>query len=149
MKEFYAKQKLDLPDFDLLDREFEISTIEQEAFYVREVLRKIEHKMETVSSLLEVLMQPSPESFAQMHECHHLAQEEKEHLVTSFKRIHYLLRWIDAALVEGEEKEIVKVIKEITKSWLEMKPFVTNLLKKLRDTWEVLDERKEDIAYFG
>ncbi len=149
MKEFYAKQKERLPEFDLLDSEFEISTIDTEAFYLREVLRKIQHKMEIVSDLLESLMQPSPESFAQMHECHHLAPEEKTHLVTSFKRIHYLSRWIDAALVDGTNKELALVITETTTTWTTLKPFVTNLLKKLRDTWEAHDENKEDIAYFG
>ncbi len=151
MKEVYAllQKELNLPPYESMDREFELSTIDSEAFYIREVLKKLEAKLEYLAMVLEEILQPSPESVTQMHECRYVTSEEKEKLYSIFKRLQYWLRAIVEAHVRTDDKKSALLINEIHADWKQIKELSLPFIVRLKESWRLDDELKEYVEYFG
>ena len=72
IKELYEKAKKEhpiLPDYEKINREFELDLIESEFFFLRQIKKKIAEKVEPLLELLEHTITPDPNCFADMYEC--------------------------------------------------------------------------------
>ena len=151
MKEAYLKlqKEFDLPPFEGMDQEFEITSIEAETFLIREILKRMENRLDYLSSILEEILQPSPESVTQMHECRYVTNEEKERLFAIFKRLQYWLRAIVEAHVRAEDKKSAQLINDINTEWKQIKEQSLPFISRLKESWKLDDELKEYVEYFG
>lgn len=149
VKEEYEKLKLDLPDFSVLDFEFELSTLEDEQFLLREVVKRCEERISSVLNLLSNVLQPDAGSFTQLYECAYFSQQEKEKVAELFKRGMILQRGLLLAEVSLDDGECGHVLNHVAKDWPSIRKEAAGVLAKLRECWEQPSETKEILGYFG
>lgn len=151
MKDLYPAltEKYTLPTFEDLDREFHVSTIDAEAFATKEILKRMENRLDYCSSILEEVLHPSPDSIINMHEYKAFSQEDKKAIFELYKQIQYLSRAIVEALVINEESHQAELISEIHSKYPNIKQGVLTYLRKMKNSWLQEDNFKEILEYFG
>jgi len=142
------RKKYDLPDFSLLDSEFEISSIEDDKFPLREIRKKITEKIDLFNKLLEEAIQPET-NLVCMHECKAFSEEEKAEIYETFKKMMAFQRSSVLAYLANDEKSYAEFIKSFMKEWPSIKKDLSKFLQKLRDSWSEEKELKEDLEYMG
>jgi len=150
IKEKYSelKKKYSLPDYDKINDEFEINSIESSEFLLRSVRRKIMEKFEIYIKILEGMLQPDPACVASMHECRFLEEHDKEDIYNIFKRLVMIDReGVGAAL--GDDNADAEFIKNSFEEWIKVKPSIKAIIDKIRATWDKETDVKEDFEYMG
>lgn len=151
VKRVYGKLKKDhpsLPDFEVLDDEFEISTCDKE-FLLRNIKKKIEEKLTFLSSILSDIVQPSPDSFESMYECSYFTAEDKEELVTILKAIQFHLRSVAESNIILKDHHDMDVITAITNEFPQLRKQALPHVTKLKEIWKRKADAKEVLEYFG
>jgi hypothetical protein len=150
IKEMYNKigqKHKELPDFDKLDNEFEISALE-EPFILRAIRRKITEKVDFYANLIKDLLQPESD-MRNMYECRAFGDNEKEEVYNILKKLMFFSRLSAEAAIKSDEKEDIKFLNNFFDEWLKMKPNLLKIVSKMKDSWEKETELKEDLGYFG
>ncbi len=151
-KEAYEKLKKEfgiLPDYDKINKEFEISTIEKTDFLLREIKRKIAQRIEPVMDLLERTINPDPNSFSDLCECRCFTNGEKRQIIDVFRHLMEQYRSLLETDLIGEDKLDAETIRKIYDIWLQEKKQVLPFLKKIRECWQKHVEPKELLEYLG
>jgi len=143
------KKYKELPDFDKLNNEFEISTIEKEDFLLRDIKRKISEKIQQLQELLEKIINPELKSFADVYECRCFTNTEKQQVLEIYKQLLFLDRSIKEADLIQDEKTDVKAIKTALKEWPEFRQKARKLVEKLKECWKKPDRAREALEYLG
>ncbi|MBW3001974.1 hypothetical protein KY338_02305 [Candidatus Woesearchaeota archaeon] len=152
MKEAYAKVKkdLDLPDFDVLNNEFEIITIEPDGFLLREIKRKINEKLSSACDLLTKLIQPETTSLSDLYEYRCFDDAEKKKIFDLFCHVMYLKRKINESELLLDTKVDAAIIKEAAEVWPELRKKMIPFVKELEVCWEKTPESDKEIKeYLG
>lgn len=144
-----AKKKHDLPDFALLDREFEVSAIEKPVFILRSIRRKISERLDDLTQFLDPLIQPDAGSYANLTEYQALTDSERRELVKHFQHVMELyLACIDAELSADDAQDAL-LIKRAANEWPKLREALRPFVKKLAQHWTKTVERKDHVGYFG
>lgn len=151
-KEAYETLKKDfliLPDFDVINKEFELELIEPQCFPLRHIKRKIIEKFEPLLEILEHLVNPDPNSFVDMYECRCYTVGEKKQVLDVFSHLMEQYRaLLEADLLCDDEKD-AQLIRKIYDLWVQEKKLVLPLIKKLKECWQKHFEPKEILEYLG
>ena len=151
-KDMYTKlqKQYKLPPFPAMNKEFELSTIEaEEAFFLRHVAKKMEERLNFFQSIFGDVLNPDLNSAAVMQESQFFDDAQKESLFVTFQKLmrdHRLLLLAEAA---NDDTQYVEVINVVWKNYDFFKNEAQVLLKKLKETWEVLSDPKEELNYLG
>jgi hypothetical protein len=150
IKEKYQKieKTLKLPSFDSLNNDFEISLIEEEDFFLREIRRKMTERIEAYVKLVEPVLQPEA-IVCDMHECKELSEDEKSKIFEVYKKLMFLHRYSAEISIDEDDKKTSLFINEVMKDWPAVKKQLAAILKKLKESWLADTELKEDLAYMG
>jgi hypothetical protein len=142
------KTKYKLPEYKELDNNFQITTIEETSDLLRDIIKKIEDKIERYLKILEEIIQPDSQISA-MHEGSFFDNEEKEKIFSLYKKIMIIKRDIDQTELEATEEEKANLIKNINEEWEQIKKKLKPILEKLKNTWkkEIKSTVKEE--YLG
>jgi len=146
-KELAAKYKL--PPFELLNGEFEISTLDDDEFLLRNIKKRVQEHLETVQEYLSQILLPNPDSVVDMHECRYVSAEAKEKAFELFKKTQSLIRSLQAASFSNEPAEDTILLSKLVAEWPVIKSDVVPLLRMLKDAWQKDIDYKEELAYFG
>ena len=144
--EFKKKYK-DLPSLEDINREFEIAAVE-EPFVLQNIRRKMIEKVEYYAKIINELLQPDSE-LVSMYEGKIFREDEKEGIYDVLKRLMFFSRLSAEAGLKADEKEEVKFICEFFKEWNKLKPNLLAVISKIKSSWEMDTELKEDLEYFG
>lgn len=142
------KAQHNLPAYEIVDEEFEISLLETDVFLLREIRRQIEDKINDFLKVLDYVLQPESSIFS-MHESSFFNEEEKKDLFALYSKLMIMTRQgFEISISDGDgtnAKFIINVIKE----WKGIKDKMIAFSRKLQEGWksEVPDEQK--LAYFG
>ena len=92
MEELYKdlKAKHDLPDYGLMDKEFEISAIEDETFVLREIRKTMAEKIDASLKFLDNLFHPDP-GFANYREAELFNDKDREDMVSIYRRLMFFI----------------------------------------------------------
>jgi len=142
------KEKYGLPEYALLDADFEISTIEQKSFLLRSVMKKILEKMELYTKLLEDLMHPES-NLASMYECNIFSSEEKKEIFRLFKKLLYYHRLAIELDLQYEEKSCAKYLVDFFSDWTVIKRDLGKIVSQMKRSWTLELNDKLDSGYFG
>ena len=146
-KELQKKHKL--PDFALLDKEFEISTIEKPDFLLRNVRRKISERLDSAIQLLDPLIQPDAGSFVHLTEYRAINEGERKEMLKHFQSILALsLACIDAEMSVNDAKD-AEVIARAAAEWPKLRETLKPHIQKIAASWTKSFEHKDDVGYFG
>ncbi len=150
MKEQYdkIKDKYSLPDYTVMDTEFEISGIESEDHYLRNVRRKMVEKIEKVLGILDDVLHPES-SWSSMVEEKVFSEEEENKMLEKYKKLRYYYRRNTELRIMDSDDANVKFIKEFFTEWKNMQKESLTLISKLKDAWTKKTIEKEKLGYLG
>ena len=144
------KKKYNLPDFEVLDKEFEISTIEKPDFLLRNIKKKISEKLELAAELLTKLIQPETTSIADLYEYRCFSEKEKKKIFELYSKVLYLHRKLLETDLILDDTEDANIIMHAAKEWPELRKQLIPFVKSLEACWEKTPE-SEHVAreYLG
>lgn len=142
------QKKFDLPKYQQINQDFELSNIEDTDFLLRDIRRKITEKLSFYTKIIEDLMQPDG-SFSSLHECRALNEEEKDNIFNLYSELMMIDRDSVILSLQADDTKDAEFINISYKKWQEMKPKLLSLLKKIRLTWDEKTEPGEKVRYFG
>lgn len=150
MKESYAKlqAKYKLPEYDVINADFELYLIEHEDFLIRSVVRKMMEKMELYAKLLEELIHPES-SLSAMYECNSISAEEKKTHFRLYKRLLYYHRLALELDLQYDEQAYAKYILDFYAEWQGLRKDLIDVLASLKKSWTRDTSEKLDSGYFG
>lgn len=150
-KEEYEKlrKKYSLPDYDTMDNEFEVSSIEEKTFLLRAIRRKIVEKTGSLREILETILQPGAESFADLHECRFFGDNDKKKIIEIYKKLMILDRFSSEVDLIADEKKDAEFITEFFREWDKLKKSALPFLEMAKKCWEEDIEIEEKLEYMG
>ena len=151
IEEEYNKlcKKYKLPKFEEIDKEFEISSLENERFLIRNTLRKIAEKLEIYSDAIGNLVHPDGSSLSSMYEVRFFSDDEKDGMYKLFKKLMKANRDIAAIVLSADEKKEADFLNDFFAEWGNMKKDLITFIDKMRESWEKESTIEEDLGYFG
>lgn len=141
------KEKYDLPDFEELNKEFEISSIETEEFLLREIRRKMNEKICFFSDIIAGVVNTESSTTA-MIEFGNLMDDDVKEAFNLYKKLMYWERSSSEAAILGQDEKDAAFIRELHSEWKELKKQVADLITKMKESWKKKTTEKEE-AYFG
>ena len=150
IKEKYQElsKKHKLPPFKETDQEFEISTIEEEEFLLREIRRKIAEKIEAYSNILHSLIHPEA-NLCEMYECRAFTDGEKDNIFNIYKKLMFFSRYSIETSVDENDEKTAKFISDFWKDWGDIKKVLLPTMKKVKESWLKDIDVKEELGYMG
>ncbi len=143
------QKRYNLPDFSVLDKEFDISSIEKDNFLLRNIIDKIIDKLTDFSCVLESLLQPDSSSLRSLIETAFFDENEKKEQYALYKKIMMISRKrLELSLEPDEKKEAEFIIRTI-EEWKNIKKIIQPHIKKLSDSWNKEVQNKEVLGYLG
>jgi hypothetical protein len=143
------RAKHQLPDFALLDREFEISSIEKPQFLLRSIRRKISERLDSLTQLLDPLIQPDAGSYVHLNEYRALTEGDRRELMKQFQHVMELyLACIDAELSANDAQD-AKLIARAAAEWPQIRESIRPFVQKVAAMWTRSTEHKDHVGYFG
>jgi len=138
-----------LPKFGELDKEFEISDLENTSFVLRNILRKAAEKIEFHTNLINEVLQPDTASLSGMHETRFFMDSEKSDMYSLYKRMMRNHRAIIETMLKNDEKEEAELLNNFYREWFEIKKQMLLHLGKMKDSWDKEASIEQDLGYFG
>ncbi len=142
-------KKFKLPKFDVIDKEFEISSLENERFLINNILRKIAEKLEIYTEAIGNLVHPDGSSLSSMYEIRFFSDDEKNDMYKMFKKLMKINREIVELLLDADEKKEADFLNGFFNEWLNMKNDLKTCISKMKESWEKESTIEEDLGYFG
>lgn len=143
------KKKYNLPEFEELDNEFEISSIENEKFLLREIINKIVDRTDFFSRFFEDLLQPDPSLLRSMHEANIFNDEERKVIYSLYKKLMVIIRQSVEVSLNRSEKEEANFIKKTFDGWKGLKTSISKIVDKIKNSWKKETYSKEELGYLG
>jgi len=142
-------KKYKLPKFKDIDAEFEISSLDNEKFLIKNTLRKILEKLEFYIEVIGSLVHPDGSSISSMYEIRFFTEDEKNGMYMLFKKLMKIDRSIVEMVLKNNEKEQSDFLNKFFTDWQSMKKELLNYIGKMKDSWERQSTIEKDIGYFG
>jgi len=140
--------KYKLPSFDSLNKDFEISTIEETEFLLREIRRKIIEKLENYIKLLEGILHPEA-GICDMYECGAFSDEEKNKLFELYKKIMFLNRFSAETSIDEDDSKSSNFIKKAFEQLNNIKKELLPMIKRMKEGWLEEKKVKTELGYLG
>lgn len=142
------QEKYSLPEFDMLDKEFEIKDITNENIILREIRDRILEKFDEYIKILEGIVQPEA-SLANMYETKVFNDEEKNDIFQLYKRFMYMDRFSLQTEIEDGDEKVAEFINVSFKEWMTLKPRILEIIIKLKDSWTTEEDENFYVSYCG
>ena len=142
------KIKYKLPEFALIDDEFDIANIEEYSNMLRCIRERIAEKIEKACQMLEGILQPDT-NISDLYESRVFSEEDKKSIFELYSHLMSMKRGADALYILNIDNQDADFIRETLESWKKIKQDIVNALKKLQDSWSKEVEVADRLAYFG
>ena len=143
------KSKYNLPEFEELDKEFGVSTIESEKFLLREIINKIIERIDFFSKILEELLQPDTSLLSSMHETRFFDDKDKENIYELYKKLMIISRESFEVSLKRDEREETVFVNKVFDEWKDLKRDLLKFVNKMKDSWKKETDIKEELGYLG
>ena len=143
-----VQKKYQLPSFEDLNKNFEISDIEEETFLLREIRKKIDDKVDTARCMLEEVLQPDT-TLAGIYESRAFSDDEKGELFDLYRKLMKLHRQAFELLMKNDDVLDAAFICHVAHIWEKFKKDLSDKTQKLQKSWEKDIEDNEKVGYFG
>ncbi|MEK6906648.1 MAG: hypothetical protein AABW81_03435 [Nanoarchaeota archaeon] len=152
LKKGYLKiqKKYNLPDFQILNEEFQIESIadSETEILIREVRKIMAGKFSNYLRFIEILIHPINAPMSALSIVKLLTSEDKRRLTESYKKLTRIEVDIIEVDTDFSEKKEAEFIKNSYKSWLEIKQDVLYVVESIKSSWNNKSD-KSRIDYFG
>jgi hypothetical protein len=150
IKEKYSElqKRYKLPSFEEIDKEFEISKIEKDAFLLREVRRKIADRLKAYSEILENILQPDT-TVTNLFESKIFNEEERNEIFSLYKKLMFFERFSVETSIDEDDKKSADFINAVFKDLGEIKKNFLKFIRQVKDNWLKDSDIKEELGYMG
>jgi len=144
-------KKHKLPDFDVLDKEFEISNIQDinEKFLIRAIRRRVNEKIAFFIRILDGILHPASSSVISTHENRFFTDEEKQEALKVMRKLMQLDRKGLKIDIDPDINLDVDFINDVFKNFNDIKIKVKKIASKMEEAWSKEEEEKFSDIYFG
>lgn len=143
------KKHSKLPSWKEINHEFELSDLDKSDFLTRQIIRRMQEKIETPLKLIEVILQPDIQSFTEMYEISCFTESDKKNILSLYRRIMIIYRNLQEAEVTLDEKKDITIIEETTTEWPRIRKECISYIEKLKSCWTGTTEGKDILEYLG
>jgi hypothetical protein len=143
------KKKFDLPGFDSIDEEFEISDLEDTHFLMKSIIRRMIERIDIYCSLIGEIMQPDTSNLSAMHETGIFDEDEKTELYGLYKKLMSFNRYSMHVLLDHDAKSEAKFIGSFFGKWKSIKISLVKHIKKMESSWNSIEKKDEELGYLG
>lgn len=143
------KKKLKLPDFKDLDNEFEISDLEETNFLLRSIIGRIVEKLDFYTTMIEEILQPDTSNLYAMHELIYFGDDEKKSMYDLYCKLMNLNRRSIEATLEHNQNNEAGFINDSLSEWNILKNELLKYVRKMKDSWKIEKDTKDDVGYLG
>ncbi|MFP4568316.1 MAG: hypothetical protein ACLFN8_05215 [Candidatus Woesearchaeota archaeon] len=150
MKKEYLKLKeeFSLPDYDLLNDDFEIYTISKEDNLIREIIKKMSGVVDFYIDVLEDIIQPDSR-FYTLKEANVLNKDERRVVSLNYSKLMYLNRRNLEIHLDFSEAVGAEFISNLFDEWQNIKKELLPIIIKLKESWLIEQDSKPVGGYFG
>lgn len=145
------RKKYDLPKFDELNNEFEISSIKQLTktdFPLRVIRRRITDKLAMFCNILQSLLLPNTGSAINMFEIKLFNEEDKTKIEKLLADMMFLERKSLLLDITSDEKVEAEFLRTSWKQWPRFSVEMAKIAEKMSEGWR-LEEKSDKTQYFG
>ncbi len=142
------QKKLQLPEFNQLNNVFEINSLQNDHFLLRNIRRTIAAKLEHITKIVEELLQPDTH-FRTLTESSSISEKQKQQLLKFYKQIMHLLRLSDELDYSYNDKKDAEYISNLFLEWEQINVLIKSLLEQLKLSWQKEEIFDHDIGYLG
>ena len=143
------KKKHKLPEFAELDNEIEISDLEETNFLLRAIIRRISEKLDFYSTMLEEILQPDTSNLYALHEIRFIDDSEKKRMYDTYRKLMDINRLSVEVSLEHDKSHEAEFINRFFFEWKIIKKDLLKFVKKMRESWQIETDIKEDVGYLG
>lgn len=141
------KKKYALPEFEELNKYFEIDEEDEKNLILREIIKKIQEKINQFAHLLQEML--NPEDISSSHESGTFTEDEKKNILKLYQKICYLSRKKILVDIEYDEELCANFVKESYEEYKEIVPELKKVVNKIKDSWNKSEKKKIELSYFG
>ena len=143
------REKFQLPEFDALEKEFEITSLEDDFTLLRGIRKKMAEKIEFIASTLKEVIHPET-NIVSMRESSQFSDEEKMRVAELYAKLMHTLRHSLELFIDDNDDSNAKFIHTVFNDWIRQKKELLFFMRKLKDAWEKdLTEKDTTTGYFG
>ncbi len=142
------REKMKLPEYGELDREFDLSSIEPNGNVLRSVREKISDKLAASADLLDHTLQPDV-NLSSLYESRIFTEEDKKEIFNLYRALMSLKRKCDALQIMNSDEDDRKFISGSLAEWKKVKPMLVDILSRLEASWKKEAEPSVSLPYFG
>lgn len=140
-------QKYQLPSFEEIDKEFDMTELSDSPFTLRSIRKKMIEKINYLKQFMEEVLQPDA-TLPGIVECKTFSDHQKDSLYTTYRKIMQITRkGIKAIALEDEETD-AEFIKQTYQEWQQIKQEIANYSDVLVECWKK-EETEEKDKYLG
>lgn len=143
------KRLKDLPQYDDLNEEFEISSLEDEQFLLRAIKKRMQERLDEAAGMLGDIVHPVSETVALMHEWRFFNGREKKVMYQLYRKLKFFIRAFDEASLIQQEENDAKLIAEVAGAWKDLREQCIPYAKRLKEAWTKDEGIKEELGYLG
>jgi len=142
------KKKYSLPDFSLLDSEFDLYTIEYECYFLRSIRHKMVERIESVTKMFDQVLHPEA-GFSAYREANIFTDKDREDIINLYRRLMYFHRLSTELDFNSSEAADAKFINDFMKEWPVLKKQILAYVVRMKDSWQKDISKKEVVGYLG
>ena len=143
------QKKYNLPEFDLLNKEFELGELEKKDFLLRVLRRKMRDKLIFFCRIIEGILYPTDRSPLLTYESGFFDENLKENLMTLHKTMMLFDRQSLLLEVEATEAKDIEFILKLWKEWPQFKRELIKVIVVMEHSWLSTTQEQKTEGYFG
>ena len=151
MKEKYKKlqRKYKLPNYGLLNSQFELDYIEDGYFLLRSIRRRVHEKVVFFARLFERVLFPNQNFLIEMHETKFFTDKEKDELFKTYEDLLSLDRKALSLNISSTDNKEAEYIRSVFKKWPSFTKKSQSIIDKLDKSWKQKGPDLTSTHYFG
>ena len=142
------KSKYKLPDFNILNNEFEISSIDKKDFLLKLIRRKMNDKLIMFCRIIENIVFPSSQNPFTNYESTFFDENKRKQLLKLHKKLMIYERQSLLLDITPDDMDDADYIKDLTKEWSDFKKETHETVKEMQKSWHT-EAKDEEEDYFG
>ena len=142
------RKKFKLPEYLVLDKEFEISDLERSSNILRAIRSRISEKIRNSLDIFEEILQPDT-NLSTLYESRVFDDSRKREVFDLYRQVMKTRRKADQLEILNDDSQDAEFISKTLEKWQSWKPTFLEILKLLEHSWSQDVEISDKQNYLG
>lgn len=142
------KKKHNLPSFEVLDQELDLSDFEDAKNHLRFIVKRVGERIEFFADILGGVLQPDSNP-GSMYEAEGFSDADRDKVPELYKKVMHLHREYLEQELNYDENAYAAFIIQFFKEWADVKKDLAKVLVVMKKSWQRENKLKLDLGYYG